>query len=46
VKDDNILNSIILQRLLIDFAEIDTNYYKFRTFVAQKFPGVVAEDQV
>lgn len=43
LKEDTLVNSNILNRLLIDFAEIDSYYYKFKSAVISKFKGVVSE---
>ena len=45
IKDENALNSQMLMRILMDFQEIETNYFKYKSFNTQKFAGVVGDDQ-
>lgn len=44
LKEETLLNSLIVQRVLMDFQEVDSNYHKFKTHVTQRFPGVVNEE--
>lgn len=44
IKEDTVINSIIMQRVLMDFQEVDANYHKYKTFITQRFPGVVNDD--
>lgn len=39
LKSDNVISGPILSRLLADFSEIDSQFFKYRGQVEMKFPG-------
>ena len=45
LKSDNFISGMILQRMLNDFGEIETQVKKYKTQIEYKFPDVAKDDQ-
>jgi hypothetical protein len=46
LKSDNYISGQILQRMLNDFGEIDSQLKKYKTQIEYKFPEVAKDDQL
>lgn len=44
LKSDNVISGPILSKLLADFSEIDSHYFKYKAQIEAKFPGKTVDE--